>query len=124
MLSLGTRSRPHTLADSLKHHVERRDCKYPDGGGEDHPTENRRTDAAPGQLRGARRHYQRKKTEDESERGHHHRTKPQTGPFGCRLEQWNPMLALLLGELDDQDTVFGGQADQYNHPDLSVEIQR
>src|SRR6516165_1861160 len=91
MLSLGARPRPHTLADGLKHHVERRDCKYPDEGGEDHPAENRGADAAPRQLRGTRRHDQRKKTEDESERGHHDRTKPQTGAFGCRFEQRNPM---------------------------------
>src|SRR6516164_4958432 len=124
MLSLGTRPRSHTLADGLKHHVERRDCKYPYGGGEDHPAENRGADAAPRQLRGTRRHDQRKKTEDESERGHHDRTKPQTGAFGGRFEQRNPMLALLLGELDDQNAVLGGQTDQYNHPDLGIEIQR
>ena len=35
-----------------------------------------------------------------------------------------PGLALLLGELDDQDAVLGGERDQHHHADLRVEIER
>ena len=35
-----------------------------------------------------------------------------------------PCLALLLGELDDQNAVLGGKPDQHDHADLGVEIER
>ena len=34
------------------------------------------------------------------------------------------MLALLLREFDNQNSVLGGKADENNHADLRVEIQR
>ncbi len=35
-----------------------------------------------------------------------------------------PGLALLLGELDDQDAVLGRQRDQHHQADLRIEIER
>ena len=34
------------------------------------------------------------------------------------------LLALLLGELDDQNPVLGRQRDQHDQPDLRIEVQR
>ena len=34
------------------------------------------------------------------------------------------MLALLLRKFDNQDSVLGGEADENDHADLRVEIQR
>ena len=33
-----------------------------------------------------------------------------------------PLLVFVLGELDDQDGVLGGQADQHDQADLRVDI--
>ena len=35
-----------------------------------------------------------------------------------------PVLALLLGKLDDQNAVLGRKADQHDHADLRIEIER
>ena len=43
--------------------------------------------------------------------------------FGRGLQQRDAVLALLLGELDDQDAVLRRQADQHDHADLGVEIE-
>ena len=98
--------------------------KMPTKGREDHAAEDRRTDVAPRQLRGAGGHHQRQQAEDEGERRHHHRPEPQPRALGRGLEQRHALLALLLGELDDQDAVLGCEADQHHHADLPVEIER
>ena len=45
-------------------------------------------------------------------------------PSVGRLVQRDALLALLLGELDDQDAVLGREADQHDHADLRIEIER
>ena len=45
-------------------------------------------------------------------------------PSVAASQQRHALLALLLGELDDQDAVLGGQADQHDHADLAVKIER
>ena len=76
------------------------------------------------QLRGAVGDDQRVEAEDEGERGHHHRAEAQPGALGRRVAQRHAALALLLGEFDDQDAVLRGEADQHDHADLRVEIER
>ena len=67
----------------------------------------------------AGRDHQRKQPEDEGKRRHHHRAEAQSRALGRRLEQRNALLALLLGELHDQDAVLRGQPDQHHHADLA-----
>ncbi len=74
--------------------------------------------------RSARCDHQRIKTENERERRHHHRAEAQTCAFGRRFQQRHALLALLLGEFDDQNAVLGRQPDQHDHADLAIEIER
>jgi hypothetical protein len=61
-------------------------------------------------------------TQDEGERGHQDRS--QAG--SCRLDHGvAPALALLfglLGELDDQDGVLGGEADEHDQANLDQDV--
>ena len=36
----------------------------------------------------------------------------------------SPLLAQLVGELDDQDAVLGIEPDQHDHADLAVDVER
>ena len=45
-------------------------------------------------------------------------------PSVAASQQRHAVLALLLGEFDDQDAVLGRQADQHHHADLRVQIER
>ena len=76
------------------------------------------------QFRGAVGDDQRIEAENEGERGHHHRAEAQARALGRRLQQRHAALALLLGEFDDENAVLGRKADQHDHADLPVEIER
>ena len=68
--------------------------------------------------------HQRQQTQNEGNRGHHHRAKPHARAERRGLPDRHARLALLLGEFDDQDAVLGRQRDQHDQADLRVEIER
>ena len=66
--------------------------------------------------------HQRHDAEDEGERGHQDRPQPQPARLQRGLAPRQARLALLLGELDDQDGVLAGQADQHHEADLREDV--
>ena len=65
---------------------------------------------------------QRQHAEDERERGHQDRPQPDARRFDRRLDDRQPLVPQLLGELDDQDRVLRRQPDQHDQPDLAVDV--
>src|SRR5437763_10961332 len=116
--------RPQPLADGLERDIERRDRKDADESRKDHPAKDGAADVAPRQLRRARRDDERVEAEDERKRRHHDRAEAITRPIYRRLPQWCALFPLCLGELDNQDAVFCREADQHDHANLRVEIER
>ena len=124
--SLLVRSRrwPQPLANGLEHDVKRRDRENPDERCQYHAAEHRRADVAARQLRGAGGDDQRKKVKDEGEGRHHHGPEAQPRTFGGGFEQRDAAFPFFLRELDDQDAVLGREADENDHADLRVKIER
>ena len=82
--------------------------------------------AVPTELRarrpGARRERKRHDAENERERRHENRPQPDARGLDRRIEDRHALLAQLLGELDDQNRVLGGQADEHDEPDLTEHV--
>ena len=60
--------------------------------------------------------------EDEGEGGHQDRPQPRARRLDGGLEAVGALLLGLAGELDDQDGVLGGQADQHDEADLRQDV--
>ena len=91
--------------------------------GRDHAAEHGGADAAPADSIAAPvREHQRDQAGDEGEAGHHHRPEPLARALDRGLRDRQAVLAPLLGELDDQDAVLGGERDQHDDADLGVDV--
>ena len=91
---------------------------------DEHAGEDRGADVAAADLRGAVGEDQRHEAEHEGDRGHHHRAEPHARAERRGLRDRHALLALLLGEFDDQDAVLGGERDQHDEADLGIEVER
>ena len=60
--------------------------------------------------------------EDEGERRHQDRAQPQPRRLDRRVPAVAALLLELLRELDDQDGVLGGEADQHDEADLGEDV--
>jgi len=85
-----------------------------EGSGADH---RRSHDLAGNRARPARG-PQWNAAEDKRERGHQDRAQAQLRPFKSRIRERFSVLVLILGELDDQNRVLRGQADQHDQANL------
>ena len=65
---------------------------------------------------------QRHDAKDEGEGSHQHGAEAQARPRHGRFRSAHAGLALLLGELDDQNRILRRQADQQHHADLRVDV--
>ena len=65
---------------------------------------------------------QRHDPEDESQRRHQDRTQAQPGGLDRRRPTIATLVLKLLGELDDQNRVLGGEADEHDEPDLREDV--
>ena len=65
---------------------------------------------------------QRNAAEDKGECGHEDGPEPQSRPGERGVKQRFAGFVFGLGELDDEDGVFGRKADQHNEADLRVDI--
>ena len=62
------------------------------------------------------------RAQDERERRHQDRPQPEPGAVQRRLLDRLALLALELGELDDEDGVLRREPDQHDQPDLRVDV--
>ena len=60
--------------------------------------------------------------EDEGERGHEDGAQAKLGGFDGGVDDGAALGAQLLGELDDEDGVFGGETDEHDEADLAVDV--
>ena len=73
---------------------------------------------------GAGGNRQRQHAEDERQRRHEDRPQADAAGLERRIHDRLALLAQLLGELDDQDRVLGGEADQHHQADLAEDVVR
>ena len=66
---------------------------------------------------------QRHAAEDERERRHQDRPQAEPRALQRRVHQALALLEAVLRELDDQDRVLGGEADQHDEADLAVDVE-
>src|SRR5206468_945869 len=78
---------------------------------------------SPAHLSGARRNDEGHEPKDEGDRRHHHRAKPHLSAEHGSILDRPAGLALLLGKLDDQDAVLGGERDQDDETYLRIKIE-
>src|SRR5437879_2463596 len=113
----------HALAQPLERHVEHRYHEYPDRACGKHAAEHSGTHRPAADLCSAGRDHQRQQAENEGDGSHHHGAEPHLRTKYRGVRNRDAALALLLGELDNQDAVLGGQCDQHHEADLAVEIE-
>ena len=87
---------------------DRRDEEYADTAGGHHAANHGGAHDLAGYRSGTARDPQRYAPQDESERCHEDWPKAQARTLERRLGQRSPFLEFVLGELDDENRVFGG----------------
>src|SRR6202035_3209291 len=114
-----TETLPGAFAQLLERDVEHRHQEDPDRACGKHAAEYGGTDGTPAELRSTGGDDQRQQTENEGDRGHHHSAEPHLRTEYRRVANRDAALTLLLGDLDNQDAISGGQRDQAHEPDLT-----
>src|SRR5579863_8004575 len=71
---------------------------------------------------GARGSPERNASQDKGKRSHQDRPKAEPGAFQSGVGERLALFGLLLGELDNQNGVFGGEANEHDQADLRVNI--
>ena len=71
---------------------------------------------------GADDEHQRHHAHDEGEGGHQDRAQPQAARFESGLDEAAPLPLQLARELDDQDRVLAGEADEHDQADLREDV--
>src|SRR3546814_13902288 len=81
---------------------------------------------ADGAARGRTRtggEHQRQRPRHGGDRGHQDRPEPAHRGNARRLQYVMPLVAELIGELDYENPVLGGQTDEHDDPDLAGEVE-
>ena len=108
--------------DQLDGGVEHRDDEHAQHGGAGHAGEHRRPHGAPGGGAGPLGQQQGHHPQDEGERGHEDGPEAQARALQGGVAHRQAGLALVLGELDDEDGVLGRQAHEHDDADLGVDV--
>ena len=108
--------------DGLQDDVEDRDEEEVEDGGEHHAADDGRTDRVAAIGSGAGGEVERADAEDEGDGGHQDGAEAEFGGFDGGFDDGPALLEELLGELDDEDRVFGGEADEHDEADLDVDV--
>src|SRR5882757_8099960 len=114
-------SRP--LAQSLPGDIQHWNHENSDGAGRDHANEDRRAHIMSCNFGCAFRPDERQQTEDERDRCHHHGPKAHFRPQCSSLLDARSLLALLLGEFNDQDAILCRERNQDDQANLRIEVQ-
>ena len=108
----------------LDPHEQQRDEEDRDAGGRQHSGDHRGAHDLAAVGAGAAGEPQRHAAEDEGEGGHEDRPQPQARAFERRVGEALALLVAVLRELDDQDRVLGGEADEHDEADLAEDVER
>ncbi len=102
--------------------VEDRNEEEVEDGGEHHAADDGCADGvtAIGSRTGGE--VERADAEDEGDRGHQDGAEAEFGGFDGGLGDGSALLEELLGELDDEDRVFGRETDEHDEADLNVDV--
>src|ERR1700740_2700574 len=115
MLPAGTRP--------LLHHVENWwNEEDSNRTGSDHSPDDRGAHDLTRDGTGAGRGPERNASQDKGKRSHQDRPKAEPGAFQGGVSQRLALFGLILGELDNQNGVFGGEANQHDQTDLRVDV--
>src|SRR5512143_350122 len=98
------------------------DQEYSDARSGEHASDHSEAHNVPRQGASTRRRGERYASQNEREGGHQDRSQPEFGAFQGRVLGALTLVVLDLRELDDQNGVLGGQADQHDEPDLRVDV--
>src|SRR5215469_10933722 len=112
------------LAQGLECDVQQRDDENADCTRSDHSRENRRANIVPTDLGGPMGDNQRINSENEGARGHHHGSKPHLRAEHSGFIDILALLALVLGEFNDQYPVLRRHREDHHKSNLSVKIER
>ena len=93
-----------------------------DGGGQEHAADDDGAEDAAGSRAGAGGDPQRQAAEDEGESGHHDGAEAQAGRIQRGFADALAALVVGLRELDDQDGVLRGEADQHDEADGGKDV--
>src|ERR1700734_1468741 len=110
------------LRDPAGDDVEDRGEDQPEGGDADHAEEHCGTERLAQLGAGADRPDQRADAENESEPGHQDRPQAEPRGFDRRIPAAAPLILELARELDDQNGVLGGEANQHQEPALGEDL--
>ena len=109
--------------DRAEQHIQARDDQDADNCGGEHARDHRDADRHAARGTGAAAQHQRNRTEDEGDCRHQHGTEAHVAAFDRGFDKALAGFVALLGELDDQDGVLGGQADEQDEADLTVDVE-
>ena len=90
-----------------------------DEGGQRHAADHHGPQDLPGDGAGAAGVHSGMQPKMKAKRRHHDGSQPEFAPRQCRFVDGPPLLVVLDSELDDQDGVLRGQADEHDQPDLA-----
>ena len=103
--------------------IERRQHEQCESGADGHARRDHRAHREARRRTGTAGHQQRDHREYQRRSGHQHRTKTNCGGFFDRFALRQTFLDLqFVGELHDQDAVFGDHAHQRHQADLGVDV--
>ena len=102
--------------------VEDGDKEKVEEGGDHHASNDGGADRVASEGSGAGGEVEGHDAEDEGDRGHEDGAKAELGGDDGSVDDALAVFELLLGELDDEDGVFGGEADEHDQADLNVDV--
>src|SRR5882762_1000168 len=106
------------LRQTLDQDEQRRNDEYGNGGGGRHATDYGSAHDLTGHRSRTGGCPERHAAENKRKRGHQNGTQSKPCPFECSINERLSLFVLLLGELNNKNRVFGGQADQHDQADL------
>ena len=110
------------LAEPADHGVEDRRQEDAEQGHADHASEDCRPKGATHLCPGPLRNHQREHPQDKGERRHDDRPQPHPSGLHSSIKSRCTFLLSITGELDDEDSVLGGQAYQHHEADLHEDV--
>src|SRR5271170_6280121 len=108
--------------EGLQQNVEDRNEEEIENGGKHHAADDGCTDRVAAVGSGACGEIKWAHAEDEGDGGHQDGPQAKLGSFDGGFDDGSSLCEELLGELDDENRVFGGKTDEHDETDLHVDV--